>query len=234
MSNQDGGFQSDFREEEASVLRKIIARRMTESKVTNPHFYLALDVDVEPLMSFREALIVDSGKKITYNDILMKGIATVLVGHPECNVSYVDEKIRYYKDVNICVAVAVKNGLLTPTVRRCQTKTITEISDETHELAKKARNMRLRPRESMGGTFTLSNLGMYGIEEFAAILNPPQAMILAVGAVRELPVVKESEIEIGHRMKLTISCDHKAVDGATAALFLSDLKKMLENPSGID
>jgi pyruvate dehydrogenase E2 component (dihydrolipoamide acetyltransferase) len=161
----------------------------------------------------------------------MKAVAFVMTQHPECNVSYVDDKIRYYTDVNICLAVAVEGGLLTPAVRSCQGKTIEEISEEASVLVEKARNKKLRPRESMGGTFTLSNLGMFGIEEFHAIVNPPQALILAVGAIRDVPVVNQGRIEAGKRMKLTVSCDHKAVDGATGAVFLQDLKAVLEDPA---
>ena len=230
MSMNTADFEARFREEEAPLLRRIIARRMTESKLASPHFYLTVDVDVEKLVSLRNELIAAHGRKITFNDILMKAIAQLMMAHPECSLSFVDEKLRYYSEVNICVAVAVEGGLLTPTVRNCERKSILQISEEAAALVEKARNKKLRPRESMGGTFTLSNLGMYGIEEFAAILNPPQPLILAVGAIRETPVVKDGSIAIGKRMKLTLSCDHKALDGSTGAMLLSQFKALLEDP----
>lgn len=225
--------EPEYREEEAPTLRRIIAQRMTESKVSNPHFYLTMDVDVENLIRRRTELIESYGRKISYNDILIKAIANTFDAHPECNASYVDDKIRYYDEVNICVAVAVKNGLLTPTIRDCGKKDIGEINEISTELIDRARNMRLRPREGMGGTFTLSNLGMLGVEEFSAIINPPQSMILAVGSVREVPVVKDGQIVVGKRMKMTLSCDHKIVDGATGAVFLGDLKSALEAPESL-
>ncbi|MGA2480502.1 MAG: 2-oxo acid dehydrogenase subunit E2, partial [Spirochaetia bacterium] len=166
-----------------------------------------------------------------YNDIIMKAIASLMAKHPVCNASYVNDKIRYYAEVNICLAVAVEGGLLTPAVRQCEKKSIVEISEESRALVEKARTKRLRPRESMGGTFTISNLGMFGIEEFGAIINSPQGLILAVGALRETPVVRAGNIEIGKRMKMTLSCDHKVVDGAVGAAFLADLKAVLEDPA---
>ena len=227
------GGEPQYREEEASLLRKAIARRMSESKLTAPHFYLTVDVEVEKLIELRSALNAAREQKISYNDILLKAVAQLLVAHPECNVSYVEEKIRYYGEANLCLAVAVPGGLLTPVVRNCEKKSIAEINEQASALAAKARAKRLRPRESMGGSFTLTNLGMYGIEEFAAILNPPQALILAVGAIRETPVVRDGSIGVGKRMKMTLSCDHRVVDGATGAVFLAELKALLENPAGI-
>lgn len=226
-----------FTEENAPLLRKVIAKRMQESKVNAPHFYLTIDVDMEQVIAFRKKLNAagaDSGVKISYNDILIKAIGKTLREHPECNASYVDEKIRVYKEVNICLAVAIEGGLLTPTVRDSDKKTIAQINSEAQELIDKARRKRLRPRESMGGTFTLSNLGMFGIEQFQAIINPPQALILATGAIREVPVVKDGEITVGQRMKMTLSCDHKVVDGAMGAAFLADLNTLLQDPSGLE
>ena len=234
MDNKNTNIEPDYNEEDAPLLRKIIAKRMIESKVTNPHFYLTVDVDVKPLIEYRKTKIENLGKKVSYNDILMKAISNVLIANPECNVSYIDDKIRTYQDVNICLAVAVKNGLLTPAVRKVQEKSISQINTDSQELVNKARMMRLRPKESVGGTFTLSNLGMFGIEDFSAIINTPQALILAVGAMREVPVVSEGKIVIGYRMKMTLSCDHKIVDGATGATFLSELKTIVENPVRIE
>ncbi len=182
------------------------------------------------LIDMRNELNENGSKKISFNDIIVKAIALTLKNHPDCNVSYVDDKIRYYEDINICLAVAIEGGLLTPAIRNCDQKSILEINEESASLVEKARNRKLRPRESMGGTFTLSNLGMFGIEEFIAIVNPPQALILAVGAIRETPVVNEGSIVVGRRMKMTLSCDHRAVDGAMGAGFLKDLKEILENP----
>jgi pyruvate dehydrogenase E2 component (dihydrolipoamide acetyltransferase) len=231
MSSSDNqAFEPPYREEDASPLRKAIAKRMVESKVTNPHFYLTVDVAVENLAALRERMNAGREKKISYNDIIMKAVASLMGKHAVCNAAYINDRIRYYSEVNICLAVAVDGGLLTPAVRQCEKKSIAEISDESRALVEKARMKRLRPRESMGGTFTISNLGMFGIEEFGAIINTPQALILAVGALRETPVVREGRIEIGRRMKMTLSCDHKVVDGAAGAAFLADLKAALENP----
>jgi len=227
----DAGGEPQYREEEPSLLRKAIARRMTESKLSAPHFYLTVDVEAEKLIELRNFLNAGRELKVSFNDILLKAVAQLLLAHPECNVAYVDEKIRCYGEASLCLAVAVPGGLLTPVVRNCEKKSILEISDEANALVAKARSKRLRPRESMGGTFTLTNLGMFGIEQFAAILNPPQALILAVGAIRETPVVKDGSIMIGKRMKMTLSCDHRVVDGVTGAAFLAELKALLENPA---
>jgi len=219
-----------YRDEKAPLLRKVIAQRMLESKQTVPHFYLTIDVDVKNLIAFRGELNQGRERKISFNDIIIKAIASMLTKHPNCNVSYIDDNIRYYDAANVCLAVAIDGGLLTPAIRDCANKSIEEISDDAAVLVEKARNKKLRPRESMGGTFTLSNLGMFGIEEFIAIVNPPQALILAVGTIREIPVVEDGKVVIGKRMKMTLSCDHKAVDGAMAAEFLTDLKEVIEDP----
>jgi len=223
-----------YREEDATGFRKAIAKRMTESKLGSPHFYLTVDVDVDALIKKREAVNAGREKKVSYNDLLMKAIGGLMAKHPLCNASYVDGKIRYYGEVNVCLAVAVRGGLLTPTVRGCERKSLFEISEEATALVAKARDMKLRPREGAGGTFTISNLGMYGIEEFSAIINPPQALILAVGSIRTTPVVRDGRVEVGNRMKMTLSCDHKVVDGAVGAAFLSDLRAALENPAALD
>jgi len=220
----------NFRDEDASPLRKVIAKRMLESKISVPHFYLTIDVDMGNAVRLREKLNKSSNTKTSFNVILIKAIAVALKNHPECNVSYIDGKIRYYNYINISLAVAIEGGLITPTVMDCDKKSINEISEEAGILIEKARNKKLRPKETMGGTFTISNLGMFGIEEFSAIINPPQALILALGAIREVPVVKNGSIVIGKRMKMTLSCDHRAVDGAIGAVFLSELKNIIENP----
>jgi pyruvate dehydrogenase E2 component (dihydrolipoamide acetyltransferase) len=219
-----------YREEKAPLLRKVIAQRMLESKQTVPHFYLTVDLDVANLAAFRAELNEGRETKISFNDIIIKAVAQMLMEHPDCNASYVDHNIRYYDTANVCLAVSIEGGLLTPAVRNCENKSIEEINRDSAMLIEKARNKKLRPRESMGGTFTLSNLGMFGIEEFIAIVNPPQALILAIGAIREEPVVHDGKVVVGQRMKMTLSCDHRAVDGAMAAGFLTDLKSVLEDP----
>ena len=230
MSDANANGAPEYTEENAPLLRKVIGKRLLESKLTIPHFYLTVDTDMKNMIDLRKELNSPGTVKISYNDIIIKAIALVMLNHPECNVSFVDDKIRYYKNINVCVAVAVEGGLLTPAVRNCEEKTLFNINEESSVLVEKARNKKLRPRESMGGTFTLSNLGMFGIEEFIAIINPPQAMILATGAIREVPVVEDGAVKIGWRMKMTLSCDHRAVDGSIGALFLSELKSILENP----
>ncbi|HEB31121.1 MAG TPA: 2-oxo acid dehydrogenase subunit E2 [Spirochaetes bacterium] len=230
MSEADIYGAPEYSEENAPLLRKVIGKRLLESKLTIPHFYLTVDTDMKNMIELRNDLNSSGTIKISYNDIIIKAVALVMLNHPECNVSYIDDRIRYYKNINVCLAVAVEGGLLTPAVRNCEEKTLFNISEESGVLVEKARNKKLRPRESMGGTFTLSNLGMFGIEECIAIINPPQSMILATGAIREVPVVEDGAVGIGQRMKMTLSCDHRAVDGSTGALFLSELKSILENP----
>ncbi len=229
----DAGGEAPYREEEPSLLRKAIARRMSESKLTAPHFYLTVDLEAERLLELREALNAGREQKVSFNDILLKAIAQALLAHPECNVAWIDQKIRRYEQANLCLAVAIPGGLLTPVVRNCEKKDVLEISAEAGALVAKARDRKLRPHESMGGTFTLTNLGMYGIEQFTAILNPPQALILAVGSIRETPVVKDGSLGIGKRMKMTLSCDHRVVDGVMGAAFLAELKSLLEDPAAL-
>ncbi len=219
-----------YREEAASSLRKVIAKRMVQSKLENPHIYMTIEVEMERAMQYRKKLNEGRERTFSFNDIIVKACAVTLQNHPECNASYDDGKMLYFEEINIGIAVAVEGGLLVPTVRNCESKNLEQLQEESLILIEKARNMKLRPREGMGGTFTVSNLGMFGIEHFAAIVNPPQALILAVGAIKEVPVVKDGSIQAGYRMKMTVSCDHKAVDGATGARFLQDLKKVLEDP----
>ncbi len=230
MSDTGLNGDTNYREEKAPLLRKVIARRMLESKTTIPHFYLTIDVDPQNLIDLRKEFNAKGTKKISFNDIIIKAVAVNLKNHPECNVSYIDDMIRSYQTIDICLAVSVDGGLLTPKVTECDKKSILEINEDTTLLIEKARNKRLRPREGMGGSFTISNLGMFDIEEFIAILNPPQPMILAVGAIREVPVVENGKISIGKRMKLVLSSDHRALDGTMSAVFLTDLKNILENP----
>jgi pyruvate dehydrogenase E2 component (dihydrolipoamide acetyltransferase) len=213
-----------------SQMRKVIARRLSESKFSNPHFYETVDIDMEPAMDARTRLNDVSEVKISFNDIIVKACAHSLRRHPDINTSWLDDVIRKHGDVNIAVAVAIDDGLMTPVIRHCDKKNLRQISSETRELAGLARDRKLQPEQMEGSTFTISNLGMFGIEEFTAIINPPNACILAVGAIRDVPVVKNGEVVPGKRMKVTLSSDHRVVDGAKAAQFLNTLRQMLENP----
>ncbi|MEX0944385.1 MAG: dihydrolipoamide acetyltransferase family protein, partial [Balneolaceae bacterium] len=213
-----------------SQMRKTIARRLSESKFTNPHFYETIDIDMEHAMAARTKLNEVSDVKISFNDIVVKACAVALRRHPAVNSSWLDEVIRKHGDVNVAVAVAVDEGLMTPVIRHADKKNLRQISAETRELAGLARDRKLQPEQMEGSTFTISNLGMFGIEEFTAIINPPNACILAVGAIRNVPVVKDGAVVPGHMMKVTLSSDHRIVDGAKAAEFLTTLRQLLENP----
>ena len=213
-----------------SQMRKIIARRLSESKFTNPHFYETVDVDMESAIEARNKLNEVSEVKISFNDIVVKAASAALRRHPDVNSSWMDDIIRKHGDVNVAVAVAIDEGLMTPVIRHSDKKNLRQISVETKELAGLARDRKLQPEQMEGSTFTISNLGMFGIEEFTAIINPPNACILAVGAIRDVPVVKDGEVVPGKRMKMTLSSDHRIVDGAKAAAFLNTLQHMLENP----
>lgn len=213
-----------------SQMRKAIARRLSESKFNYPHFYETIDVDMEAAFEARSKLNEDGEVKISFNDIIVKAAASALKQHPEINTSWMDDVIRRHGDIHVAVAVAIDEGLLTPVIRHTDRKNLRQISSETKELAGLARDRKLQPEQMEGSTFTISNLGMFGIEEFTAIINPPNACILAVGAIRDVPVVKNGEVVPGKRMKMTMSSDHRVVDGAKAAGFLNTLQKMLENP----
>jgi len=217
-------------------MRKAIARRLAQSKYSAPHFYLTVDVNVERLIAARQYLNEQAAAwgthKISYNDLVTKAVAVALMRHPHVNATYDAEagEIRQYSYVDIGIAVAIGDGLVTPVVRDVNEKGLSEIAEETSMLARRARNRELQPEEMAGSTFTTSNLGMFGIEEFTAIINPPNSAILAIGAIRDVPVVKEGIVVAGKRMKLTLSCDHRTVDGATGAQFLSTLQHFLEEP----
>lgn len=213
-----------------SQMRKAIARRLSESKFSNPHFYETVDVDMESAIEARKKLNEVSEVKISFNDIVVKAASAALRRHPDVNSSWLGDTIRKHGDVNVAVAVAIDEGLMTPVINHSDKKNLRQISVETKELAGKARDRKLQPEEMEGSTFTISNLGMFGIEEFTAIINPPNACILAVGAIRDVPVVKDGEVVPGKRMKMTLSSDHRIVDGAKAAAFLNTLRQMLENP----
>ncbi len=214
-------------------MRKTIARRLAESKFTSPHFYETIDIDMKQAVVAREQLNAISDVKISFNDFVVKACAVALRRHPKVNTSWLDDVIRVNGSVNIAVAVAVEDGLLTPVIRNTDMKGLRQISAETKDLATRARDKKLQPEEWEGSTFTISNLGMYGIEEFTAIINPPNAAILAVGAIRDVPVVENGQVVPGKRMKVTLSSDHRVLDGATAAEFLSTLRHILENPSSM-
>jgi pyruvate dehydrogenase E2 component (dihydrolipoamide acetyltransferase) len=213
-----------------SQMRKVIARRLSESKFTNPHFYVSVDVDMANVVAARGQLNQVSPVKISFNDIILKAAALSLKKHPWVNGSWNETEMTIHHDVHIAFAVAVDEGLLTPVINHTDQKSLMEISAESKELAGLAREKKLQPQQMEGSTFTISNLGMFGIDEFTAIINPPNAAILAVGGIRDEAVVKDGAIVPGKRMKLTLSSDHRIVDGAKAAEYLNELKHMLENP----
>ena len=220
-----------FEEEKVSQMRKTIARRLSESKFSAPHFYLTVEIDMENAMAARKDINgAIEPSKISFNDLIIRAAAASLRKHPAVNASWMEDKIRYNKHVHVGVAVAVEEGLLVPVVRFADQKPLVQINQEVKEFADKARNKKLQPEEWEGNTFTISNLGMFGIEEFTAIINPPDSCIMAVGGIMEKPVVKDGQVVPGHRMKVTLSCDHRVVDGAKGAAFLDTFKKYMENP----
>jgi pyruvate dehydrogenase E2 component (dihydrolipoamide acetyltransferase) len=231
-----------------SPMRKTIARRLTESKQTVPHFYLSIDVDARELVTLRERINAElaasgDGKaaaaangeaapplKVSLNDLLIKACAVALVHVPECNATFTPDAILVHKRVDISVAVAIADGLVTPVVRHADQKSVVAIAREVRELAARARARKLKPEEMSDGTFSISNLGMFGIDDFAAVINPPEGAILAVGQVREVPVVADGAVVPGKRLAMTLSCDHRVVDGAVGAAFLAELRRLLEHP----
>ena len=225
-----GQAEESFELVSVSPMRKTIARRLAESKFTAPHFYLNMEVDMDRAVESRARLNEVSGTKISFNDLLLKAVAMSLPHHPAVNASWQGDSIRYNQHVHLGVAMAVEDGLLVPVVRFANHKSLSQIALETASLADRARQKKLQPSDWEGNTFTISNLGMFGIESFTAIINPPDACILAVGAIRQEAVVRQGELAVGHRMKLTLSCDHRVVDGATGAAFLQRLKNLLEEP----
>lgn len=222
--------QESFTEQAVSQMRKTIARRLAESKFTAPHFYLTMDINMAQASAARAKINETAPVKISFNDMVVKAAAAALRQHPAVNSSWLGDKIRTNQHVHIGVAVAVDEGLLVPVIRFADSKGLAHISVETRELADKARNKKLQPSEWEGNTFTISNLGMFGIEEFTAIINPPDACIMAVGAIREEPVVEKGQVVVGQRMKVTLSCDHRVVDGAVGSKFLNTFRELLEEP----
>ena len=220
---------TQFEDQPVSQMRKVIARRLSESKFTAPHFYLTVEIDMSNAMETRSMLKAKE-IRVSFNDMVIKASAAALRKHPAINSSWLGDTIRVNKEINIGVAVAIPDGLMVPVVRNADAKGMAEINTEVRELAGKAKERKLSPDEMSGNTFSISNLGMFGIEEFTAIINPPDACILAVGGIVTKPVVKNGELAVGHTMKVTLSCDHRVVDGATGAQFLNELKANLEDP----
>jgi pyruvate dehydrogenase E2 component (dihydrolipoamide acetyltransferase) len=219
-----------FTEVSVSQMRKTIARRLSESKFTAPHFYLTMEINMDQVMQTRKVLNESLNEKISVNDFVIKASAMSLKKNPNVNSSWLGDKIRYNNHVNIGVAVAIPDGLVVPVIRFADTKTLSQISSEVKQYAQKAKDKKIQPEDMQGNTFSISNLGMYGIEEFTAIINPPDACIMAVGGIKQVPVIKEGVVVPGNVMKVTLSCDHRVVDGATGAEFLRTFKQMLENP----
>jgi pyruvate dehydrogenase E2 component (dihydrolipoamide acetyltransferase) len=219
-----------YEEVPVSQMRKIIARRLGESLFTAPHFYLTMEINMDNAIEGRKRLNESGELKISYNDLVLKACAQSLKKHPAINSSWLGDKIRYNHHINIGVAVAVTDGLLVPVLRNADQKSLSEINQEVKQLAAKAKDKKLTPEEMIGNTFTISNLGMFDITEFTAIINPPDACILAIGSIVQKPIVKSGIIVVGNTMKVTLSCDHRVVDGATGAQFLQTLKYYLEDP----
>jgi len=219
-----------FEDVAVSQMRKVIARRLGESKFSAPHFYLSVEINMDKAIQTRKQLNEVSPVKISFNDLVLKASAVALRNHPAINSSWLGDRIRYNKHINIGVAVAIEDGLLVPVIKHSDMKSLSQISTEVRSLAGKAKEKKLPTEDMTGNTFTISNLGMFGIEEFTAIINPPDACILAVGGIIQKAIVKDGELAVGSIMKVTLSCDHRVVDGASGAKFLNDLKAMLEDP----
>jgi pyruvate dehydrogenase E2 component (dihydrolipoamide acetyltransferase) len=222
---------SAYRDEPASEIRKTIAKRLVTSLGPVPHFFLTSEIEMDRAAEMRRGInALDPDLKISINDVIIKVAAAALVQHPEVNASFQEKFVRYYERPDIGVAVAIEDGLITPVVRAADQKSLSQIAAEVRELAERARTRKLKPEEYTGATFSLSNLGMFGIDEFTAVINPPEGAILAVGAMSPKPVVRDNEVVIRQIMRVTMSCDHRVIDGATGAKFLQTFKKILENP----
>ncbi len=234
----DGGVQkasvataSAYRDQPASEMRRTIAKRLVTSLGPVPHFFLTTEIEMDRAAEMRAGInALDPELKISVNDIIIKVAAAALVQHPQVNASFQDKVVRYYEQADIGVAVAIDDGLITPIVRAANQKSLSEIAGEVRDLAGRARDRKLRPEEYMGATFSISNLGMFGIDEFTAVINPPEGAILAVGAMSAKPVVRDNQVVVRQMMRVTMSCDHRVIDGATGAKFLQTFKKILENP----
>ncbi|MDZ4708616.1 MAG: pyruvate dehydrogenase complex dihydrolipoamide acetyltransferase [Saprospiraceae bacterium] len=221
---------ASYEDKPLSMMRKTIARRLSESMFTAPHFYVTMAIDMTKAVSARAAMNTIAPSKLSFNDLVVKATALALRKHPMLNSSWIQDVIRENHQIHIGVAVAVPEGLLVPVVKFADIKTLTQINAEVQYLAQRAKERKLQPDEMQGNTFTISNLGMFGVDEFTAIINPPDSCILAVGGIVEKPIIKDGKIEIAHIMKVTLSCDHRVVDGASGAQFLQTLKNLLEEP----
>ncbi|MBT7504946.1 MAG: pyruvate dehydrogenase complex dihydrolipoamide acetyltransferase, partial [Rhodospirillales bacterium] len=220
-----------YREEPHSTMRKVIARRLTESKQTVPHFYLTVDCELDNLLALRKDLNSRSDAyKISVNDFIIRAVAIALKKVPEANAMWTDEAMRYFEQADVSVAVAIPGGLITPVIRDAGSKGLVEISTEIKDMATRARDGKLMPEEYQGGCFTISNLGMFGIDNFSAIINPPQACILAVGAGKQQAVVKDGALAVATVMSCTLAVDHRVVDGAVGAQFMAAFKPLIEDP----
>jgi|TARA_R110002049_G_scaffold47_17_gene274 pyruvate dehydrogenase E2 component (dihydrolipoamide acetyltransferase) len=222
--------QESYTDVKVSQMRKVIAKRLAESKFTAPHFYLTMEINMDKAMEARKSMNEVAPVKISFNDMVIKAAAVSLKQHPAVNSAWMGDKIRFNDHVHIGMAVAIDDGLLVPVIRFTDSKSLSEISKEAKSLAGKAKNKELQPKDWEGNTFTVSNLGMFGIEEFTAIINPPDACILAIGGIKQTPIVKDGEIKIGNVMKVTLSCDHRVVDGVVGSAYLKTLKSLLEDP----
>jgi pyruvate dehydrogenase E2 component (dihydrolipoamide acetyltransferase) len=222
---------SAYRDEPVSEMRRTIAKRLVTSLGPIPHFFLTVEIEMDRAAEMRSAInALDPELKISVNDIIIKVAAAALLQHPQVNASFQDKVVRYYEHADIGVAVAIEDGLITPIVRAADQKSLGEIAAEVRDLAERARHRKLRPEEFLGASFSISNLGMFGIDEFTAVINPPEGAILAIGAMSPKPVVRDNEVVVRQMMRVTMSCDHRVVDGATGAKFLQTFKKILENP----
>ena len=228
--NRPAGLGESFTDQPLSQMRKTIARRLTESKNAAPHFYLTMEIDMDQAVEARQRLNQNAPVKISVNDLVIKAAAMALRQHPAVNSSWLGDRIRQNNHIHIGVAMALPDGLVVPVLRFADQKNLVQIATQTKEYAGKAKEKKLQPQDWEGNTFTISNLGMFGIEAFTAIINPPDACILAVGAVRECAVVRDGQLGVGQRMTVTLSCDHRVVDGATGAAFLQSLSLMLRDP----
>jgi pyruvate dehydrogenase E2 component (dihydrolipoamide acetyltransferase) len=222
--------QESFEDISLSQMRKVIAKRLGESMYTAPHFYVTMEINMDKAIEARKSINEISPVKISFNDMVIKAVAAALRQHPDVNVAWLGDKMRKNHHIHIGVAVAVKDGLVVPVVRFADNKSLSHIAVEVKELAQKAHDKKIQPAEMEGGTFAVSNLGMFGVDEFTAIINPPNACILAVGGIKETAVVKNGQLVPGNVMKVTLSCDHRAVDGAVGSAFLKTLKGLLEDP----
>jgi pyruvate dehydrogenase E2 component (dihydrolipoamide acetyltransferase) len=223
-----------YEDVELTQIRKTIAKRLIQSIGPVPHFFLTAEVDMERAWEARASLNdLADGPRISFNDIILKVVSQALMQHPSCNAWWLDDRIRYFHEVHLAMAVAVDEGLITPVIRNAERKSLREIAAESRELAERARERKLTPEEYTGGTFSVSNLGMLDIDQFTAVINPPEAGILAIGSITEKPVVVDGDLEVRRRMRITMSCDHRVIDGATGARFLQTVTRMLENPLAI-